>query len=75
VTAITPQQVLDYRERWKIANAREAHELLATSMDEQARRLSVLMASRSLFDRDPHREHLVEEVRQRWMRIHRALDD
>ena len=75
MTAITPQQALDYLERWKIAKEREAHELHATSMDERARQLSVLMASRSLFKRDPHREHLVEEVRQRWMRIHQALDD
>jgi hypothetical protein len=75
VTVITPQQVLDYLERWKIANEREVHELPATSMDERARQLSVLMASRSLFKRDPHREHLIKEVRRRWMRIHQALDD
>jgi hypothetical protein len=74
VSTITPKQALDYLERWRIFREREARELSATSMDERARQLGVIMASRSLFERDPHREHLVEEVRQRWMRIHRAQD-
>jgi hypothetical protein len=73
VSAITPQQALGYLERWKIVREREIREQRATSMDDRARQLSVLMASGSLFARDPHREHLVEEVRQRWMRIHQAL--
>jgi hypothetical protein len=72
VSVITPQQALDYLERWKIVREREARELHATSMEERARQLGVLMTSRTLFECDPGREHLVEEVRQRWMRIHRA---
>jgi hypothetical protein len=75
VTAITAQQALDYQERWKIAKEREVHELHASSLDERARQSSVLMASHSLFRRDPHREQLAEEVRQRWMRIRHAQGD
>jgi hypothetical protein len=75
VTAITKQEARDYLERWKILRARETCDRDATSMDERARQLSVLMASRFLFERDTNRERLVDEVRLRWTRIHRALDE
>jgi hypothetical protein len=74
VTIITKQQALAYLERWKIVREREAGSQRATSMDERAQQLSVLMASRFLFERDPNRERLVEGVRQRWMQIHQVLD-
>jgi hypothetical protein len=73
VTTITRQEALAYLERWKLVREREARDQRATSMDERARQLSVLMASRFLFERDPNRERLVEEVRQRWTRIHQVL--
>lgn len=75
MTAISKQQAPDYLERWKIVREWEARGKHATTMDERAQQLSVLMASRFLFECDPNRERLVEEVRQRWMHIHRALDD
>jgi hypothetical protein len=74
VTAITKQQALAYLERWKIVREREARGQRVTTMDERAQQLSVLMASRFLFKHDPNRERLVDEVRQRWMRIHQILD-
>jgi hypothetical protein len=75
MTAMTPQQGQDYLERWKLVRERESLERRAASFEERGRQLSVLMDSGSLFGRDPHRERLVEVVRLRWMRIHKAFSD
>ena len=75
MTAITPEQALEYLERWKLVRKAEAEELRTTSMDTKLQQLTVLMASRSLFPDDCHRERQVGVIRARWAQIRKALRD
>lgn len=74
MAAITPEQANAFLARWTVVNQAQIQELQATSIETRVRQLSTLMASRELFHPDPDRESRVEDVRERWARIHRALD-
>ncbi len=74
MTSITREQAHAFLARWKLVRQAQTQELRETSIETKARQLSTLMASRDLFPPDPDRELQVEAVRERWARIHRALD-
>jgi hypothetical protein len=73
MASITPAEALAYFKRWDLVKEIELAELGRTSMDTKLRRLSALMASRSLFGIDPERENGVQLVRDRWARLWQAL--
>ena len=73
MAAITPEQALGYLNRWKLVRQTELDELRSASMETKLRQLSILMASRSLFRDDVEREKQVDELRDRWARIRKAL--
>ena len=74
MASITREQAQAFLARWKLVKQAQVQELQATSLETKVRQLSTLMASRELFRPDPDRELLVEDVRGRWARSHRALD-
>jgi hypothetical protein len=51
----------------------ELAELRQTSIETKAKQLDALMASRDLFREDPQRDQGVRDVRERWMRVRKAL--
>jgi hypothetical protein len=75
MTAITTEEALDYLRRWELVREREATALRDCSLDTKVRQLSVLMASRDLFNADRDREQRVQVVRDRWARIRAAFDE
>ena len=74
MTTITSEQAQAFLARWTLIKQARIQEQQETSLETRVRQLSTLMASRDLFCPDPDRELGVEDVRQRWARIHRALD-
>src|SRR5271167_814200 len=74
-SSITPKQARAFLDRWKLVSELGAGELRESSMEMRLRRLSALVGSRQLFDADPNRERRGEEVRKRWLRIRKTLDD
>ena len=74
MATITHEQAQAFLARWKLVKRTRIQELRETSLEAKVHQLSTLMASRELFCPDPDRELGVESVRERWARIHRALD-
>ncbi len=74
MTTITNEQAQAFLARWKLVRQARIDELRETSLETRMHQLSTLMASRELFCPDPERESGVKNVRERWARIHRALD-
>lgn len=70
---ISRKQALDYLRRWSLVEQAELSELRSTGLAIKLRQVSVLMASQRLFPEDPDRESELQEVRERWRRIHEAL--
>jgi len=74
MVTLTSEQAHAFLARWKLVKQAGTQELQETSLETRVRQLSTLMASRELFRPDPNRELRVADVRERWARIHRALD-
>jgi hypothetical protein len=72
---ITPAEARAYCERWAAVAEFEIAELRAAPMESKLQQLSALMASRDLFTADPEREQGVQDVRERWAQLRRALGD
>lgn len=68
-----PQEVRDHLAGLAEANAFEVEELRRTPVELKLRQLWSLMTSADLFESDAAREAGVNEVRQRWVRLYRAL--
>lgn len=73
MTAITPEQAREYLDRWRLVKQAEAEQLRTVGLETKLRQLSVLMTSRALFQSDRDRERRVQQVRERWLRIHEVL--
>lgn len=74
MAAITPKQARDYLDRWKLVHEVEIQELRNAPLDTKVRQLSILMASRDLFEHDDvEREKEEAVVRERWARIRGAM--
>lgn len=71
---MTAEQVLAWKAGWEAVNRREIEELRAADTTTKLRQLAAMMASNHLFESRADREAGVEAVRQRWMKLHRALD-
>jgi len=72
---ISNSDALNYLRRWLLASAAEIAELRTTPMEIKLRQLASMMASHSLFDDAAMREKEDLELRARWARIRRKLDD
>ena len=70
---ITSAEAHAYLDRWAAVEAFELAERRRTPIERKARQLSALMASRHLFPPDPDREKQVEQVRERWALLRKAL--
>ena len=70
---LTPKQAYDYLDRWKIVREVENDELRDASLETRLRQISTLVNSRYLFEAEPDRGRLIQEVRARWAQI--LLDD
>lgn len=64
-----------YFQRWTQVEAIEIAELLRTSMQTKLQQLASLMESRALFGQDPQRDEQIEQVRDRWARLRKALNE
>jgi len=71
--AMTPEEARAYFKRWELVRDVEAAELSRATMETKFQQLAALMASRHLFGPEPDREAQVDEVRDRWSRLRRAL--
>lgn len=71
---MTAEQVLAWKAGWEAVNRREIEELRAADTTTKLRQLAAMMASDHLFESPADREAGVEAVRQRWIKLHRALD-
>jgi len=71
--AMTPEDARAYFNRWELVRDAEAAELRRATMETKLQQLAALMASRHLFGPEPDREAQVQEVRDRWARLRRAL--
>lgn len=71
---LTPKQAFDYLDRWKLVREVENDELHKATMETRLRQLSTLVASRHLFEADPNRGRLVDEVRARWTQIRKVMN-
>jgi hypothetical protein len=74
VTKVTSEQARAYLARWELARGAEAAEVRLTSMETKLVQLAALMASRDAFAREPDRDAQIREVRERWARLHQALN-
>jgi hypothetical protein len=72
---ITPEQARAYLERWRLVRQTEVDQLRSASMETKLQQLSILMASRGLFSKDPERGRQADELSARWARIRKALSD
>jgi len=70
-TGMTRAQALDYRRRWKLVNAREQRELRKTPVAVKFQQLAALMGSVDAMGWREALEEGVEEVRARWVKLHR----
>jgi hypothetical protein len=73
MNAMTPEEALAYFKRWELFRDVEAAELRRATMETKFQQLAALMASRHLCGPEPDREAQVDEVRDRWTRLRRAL--
>jgi hypothetical protein len=73
MTAMTPEEARAYFKRWELVRDAEAAELRRATMETKFQQLAALMAARHLFRPEPGREAQVQEVRDRWTRLRRAL--
>jgi hypothetical protein len=70
---MTKEEARAWRDRWKLVNEAEKHELRETSMDHKLRQVVVMMsAARELGWTEALREG-EEEVRDRWNALRRKL--
>ena len=70
---MTPEDARAYFERWELVRDAEAAELRRATIETKLQQLAALMASRHLFGADPDREAQVNEVREKWASLRRAL--
>lgn len=75
MSRITPEEGRAYLERWRLAREAEALGLRRTPLRVKFEQLAALVASRQLFRPDPERDRQAREVRERWLRLRRALGD
>jgi hypothetical protein len=73
MSRITPEEGHAWLERWRLASEAETAELRRTPLRIKFEQLAALVASRHLFHPDPDRERQAQEVRERWLRLRRAL--
>lgn len=62
-----------YQRRWKLVNAREVDELLATSIDVKWQQFNTLLRWAHAFGWSDSRAREDAEVRARWIRLRKAL--
>jgi hypothetical protein len=70
---IAPEQARAYVLRWAEMTRHETMELRAATIEQKARQLDALMASRDLLPAGSHAEREAAELRERWRRIRAAL--
>jgi hypothetical protein len=70
---ITPDQARSYFSRWDLVREMETKELQRTSVETKLQQLAALMVSGHLFAPDPNRETQTDQVRERWVRLRKAL--
>lgn len=74
MTATTPSQMRGHLAALKAANDFEREELRAASLDLKLRQTSAMMGAARLQHAAEEREAEIRIVRDRWARIHRALN-
>jgi hypothetical protein len=69
---ITKSEALEFRKRWKIANALEEEELRALSANEKLEQLAMLMALAKELDWTEPMEREASKVRSRWNKLRKV---
>lgn len=69
---VTSAEARAYLDRWRQVAEAQLELLRTESVEVRLRQLSVLMASRQLFDDDAMRAVRAAQVRERWLRIRAA---
>lgn len=73
MSAMTPAEIRVHLNGLALANEFEIEELRSAPVELKLRQLWTLMMSAELFSDAARREIEVREVRERWLRLHRAL--
>lgn len=70
---ITPDRARSFFSRWELVREMETKELQRTSVETKLQQLAALMVSGQLFAPDPNRETQADQVREKWVRLRKAL--